>query len=294
MRTGRRPSALALAAAALAATVLGAGALAGCSKDDGKSGPVTSASAAACAERAGTKVATRLTIATDSPSLTPWYVGPPSSGKGFESALARALAKELGFTAEQIRWVSVTQDKIVAKGRKAFDLALDQVVDRRVPAGQVDLSTPYYPIPQAIVAGPGGAADDAATLDQLRALRLSGLAGSDAATFLTGDLKPTEAVAPYNVDAEAIAQVADGTLDGLVVALPQAIRLAEGTAGQLAVVGQFPATSDAPGFAAVLGKGSPLTTCVDQALSALDRDGTLRRLRSRWVGTSVATTLPTP
>src|ERR1700759_3964847 len=44
-----------------------------------------------------------LTVGTDSPAYTPWFVGNnPSNGKGYESAVAFAVAKELGFTPDQV------------------------------------------------------------------------------------------------------------------------------------------------------------------------------------------------
>ena len=39
-----------------------------------------------------------LTVATDSPAYEPWfYNNTPSNGKGYESAVAYAVAKQLGF-----------------------------------------------------------------------------------------------------------------------------------------------------------------------------------------------------
>ena len=41
----------------------------------------------------------KLTIATDKPAYAPWFVDDkPSNGKGFESAVAYAVAGKLGFT----------------------------------------------------------------------------------------------------------------------------------------------------------------------------------------------------
>jgi len=39
----------------------------------------------------------KLTVATDTPAYTPWFVNnTPSNGKGYESGVAYAIAKELG------------------------------------------------------------------------------------------------------------------------------------------------------------------------------------------------------
>ena len=47
-----------------------------------------------------------LTVATDSPAYEPWFVdNKPSNGKGFESAVAFAVAKQLGYSTDQVKWV---------------------------------------------------------------------------------------------------------------------------------------------------------------------------------------------
>src|SRR5690349_12491745 len=57
-----------------------------------------------------------LTIGTDNPAYPPWYggtphspwkVSDPRSGKGYESAVAYAIAKQLGFSKAQVKWVVV-------------------------------------------------------------------------------------------------------------------------------------------------------------------------------------------
>ena len=46
-----------------------------------------------------------LTVATDSPAYEPWFVDDkPTNGKGFESAVAYAVAKQLGYSTSQVKW----------------------------------------------------------------------------------------------------------------------------------------------------------------------------------------------
>ncbi len=69
-----------------------------------------------------------LTIGTSDPAYEPWVVGnDPASGEGFEAAVAYAVAEELGFDADQVEWVPVTFDQIIAPGAKSFDFAINQV-----------------------------------------------------------------------------------------------------------------------------------------------------------------------
>ncbi|HUP19548.1 MAG TPA: amino acid ABC transporter substrate-binding protein, partial [Gemmatimonadota bacterium] len=57
----------------------------------------------------------QLTVGTDNPAFPPWFEGgtpdgssweinDPSTGEGFESAVAYAVAGELGFTEDQVAW----------------------------------------------------------------------------------------------------------------------------------------------------------------------------------------------
>src|SRR5580765_8020861 len=56
-----------------------------------------------------------LTIGTDNPAYppwfgggqkkgTPWKINDPSTGKGFESAVAYAVARQLGFARANVKW----------------------------------------------------------------------------------------------------------------------------------------------------------------------------------------------
>src|SRR5436190_4665401 len=60
----------------------------------------------------------RLTIGTDNPAYPPWFGGgvpsgskwkinDPSTGKGYESAVAYATARKLGFARSQVKWTYV-------------------------------------------------------------------------------------------------------------------------------------------------------------------------------------------
>ncbi len=60
-------------------------------------------------ERPHARLSGTLTIGTDNPAYPPWYAGgapkgstwkinDPNNGKGFESAVAYAVAKQLGFS----------------------------------------------------------------------------------------------------------------------------------------------------------------------------------------------------
>ena len=47
----------------------------------------------------------QLTIATDKPAFPPYFENDdPTNGKGFESAVAYAIADQLGFDKNEVKW----------------------------------------------------------------------------------------------------------------------------------------------------------------------------------------------
>ena len=69
-----------------------------------------------------------LTVATDSPAYSPWFENnTPSNGKGYESAVAYAVAKQLGFPTSQVHWTVEPFDSSYAPGPKRFDFDINEI-----------------------------------------------------------------------------------------------------------------------------------------------------------------------
>src|SRR5688500_8777757 len=92
----------------------------------------------------------RLTIATDKPAFPPWFENnDPTNGKGFESAVAYAVAEEMGFTRDQVEWVVEPFNKSYAPGPKAYDFDINQISITPKREEAVDFSEGYYDVNQA-------------------------------------------------------------------------------------------------------------------------------------------------
>ncbi|PRC48354.1 amino acid ABC transporter substrate-binding protein, partial [Mycobacterium sp. ITM-2017-0098] len=64
-----------------------------------------------------------LTFGADQPVYPPWYMGDdPGNGEGFEAALAYAVAAELQYNPDDVRWVRVPFNAALAPGAKPFDV----------------------------------------------------------------------------------------------------------------------------------------------------------------------------
>lgn len=224
-----------------------------------------------------------LTFGTDQPAYPPWFVDDnPANGKGFESAVAYAVADELGYKPKDVQWVRVPFDAAIAPGPKTFDANLNEIsiTDERKQA--VDFSPPYYDVTQAVVTIKSSPAAKVNTLDGLRDLRLGAQVGTT--SYAAAKALSTKApIAVYNNNDDGKAALTSGQIDALVLDLPTAFEVqSELTDG--AIVGQLPTGSDKPEqFGIVLDKGSKLTSCVSGAVDALRADGTLAELQQQWL-----------
>jgi len=120
---------------AAAATTLIGSVVAACgttsSSPGGSGGSSPAASAASCSNASIQKdLYTKgvLTVATDNPVFTPWFVkNKPSNGQGYESAVAYAIAHQLGFSKSQVVWVSEPFSSSYAAGPKKFDFDINEI-----------------------------------------------------------------------------------------------------------------------------------------------------------------------
>ena len=67
-----------------------------------------------------------LTIATSEPAFEPWMVdNDPSNGQGFESAVAYAVAEQLGYSEAQVTWARVAFDEAIVR-QEGWDFDINQ------------------------------------------------------------------------------------------------------------------------------------------------------------------------
>lgn len=263
-------------AAALAATAL---ALTGCSGGTG------SGTASGSAD-AGYLTPGTLTIGTAEPAYAPWVQDDkPESGKGFEAAVAYAVADKLGFAESDVTWVRTTFDQAIAPGPKTFDFNLQQfsITDERKKA--VDFSSPYYETTQAVVTIDSSPAAKATSLADLKSLAIGAQTGTTSFAAAEKQIAPSAGVQAFNSNDDAKLALENKQVDAIVVDLPTAfyLRDAELTGGR--IVGQLPKAEGQEGdrFGLVLAKDSPLTAKVTAAVDALRTDGTLDRLAEKWL-----------
>ncbi len=226
-----------------------------------------------------------LTLGADDPLYAPWYAANnPTNGKGFEDAVAYAVATRLGYARAHVRWTRVTFNNAIEPGPKSFDYDLDEFSINATRAKVVDFSVPYYTVHEAIVGLAGSPAAKAHTLAAVRGLQLGAQVGSTDYSAIVDQIKPSKAPRIYNTNSDAAQALQNGQIQGLVVDLPTAFTITSGEVKGATIIGQLPVPTGHPEqFGIVLDRASPLTSCVDKAVRAISADGTLARLDTTWL-----------
>ncbi|MDP9145532.1 MAG: ABC transporter substrate-binding protein [Actinomycetota bacterium] len=252
-------------------------ALAACATEGGSEG--TSASC----EKADLNLVEEgvLTIGTDEPSFPPWFDfdGGPSTGTGFESAVAYAVADELGFTAEEVTWVVVPFNNSFAPGEKDFDFDINQISISEEREEAVDFSDGYYDVNQALLGFSDSEIASATTIDDLKSFRLGAQVGTTSLAFITDVIQPDTEPLVYDTNADAKGAFDAGQLDGLILDLPTAFFISAVEIEGTAVIAQFPSSGEPEQFGMLFEEGNPLRDCVNVALSNVDLDA----IQQEWL-----------
>jgi polar amino acid transport system substrate-binding protein len=254
--------------------------LSGCSSSDSS----TSESASCAKEDLATVTEGKLTIATGEPAYYPWIIDDkPESGEGFEGAVAYAVAKQLGFSNDEVVWVRTTFDGAVTPGAKNFDFNLQQFSITEERKAAVDFSSPYYTAPQAIVSYKGSKIAGKTSLAELKDAKLGAAVGTTSLDAIENQIGAKPQV--FNDNAAGVTALKNGQIDGLVVDLPTAFYLSGVEVTDGLIVGQLPSTGSGDQFGLLLSKDSKITACVSGAVDAITADGTLAAITDKWLAT---------
>lgn len=224
----------------------------------------------------------QLTVATDNPAYPPWFVkNTPTNGKGYESAVAYAIAAKLGFSKSQVTWVHEAFNSAYAPGPKPFDFDINEVSVTPQRAQAVTFSNSYYPVQQAIVARKGTPIVTKHSPAQLKSYTYGDQVGTTGLTFITSHIQPTKQPKVFNTLAQAAAALEAGRIDALVTDTPTAQYMTSAQLKHTVLVAQFPTVGEHYGL--VFAKGNPLVTCVNKAIAGLNADGTLTALQKKYL-----------
>jgi polar amino acid transport system substrate-binding protein len=199
-----------------------------------------------------------------------------------------AVAKQLGFSPQEVTWVTVPFNKSYAPGAKDFDFDINQISITPKRQKAVDFSDGYYTVNQAVVARKDSPIANATTLAELQAAKLGAQVGTTSLDFINNVVKPAEQPYVYNDTNDAKSALNAGQIDGIVVDLPTAYYITAVEMPKAKIVGQFEATADGEQFGLLFAKGNPLVTCVNKALAALSDSGELKAIQDQWLAGDTA------
>ena len=228
-----------------------------------------------------------ITIGTDDPAYSPWFdKNTPSNGKGFESAVAYAVAKQLGFPASKVKWVKAPFNSVIQPGKKSFDFDINEISITPERAKAVDFSTGYYDVAQAIVSTKTSKIANAKSIADLKNAKLGAQVGTTSFGTINSVIKPKNKPAVFDTNDIATQALINGQIDGLVLDLPTAFYVANALLKNGVILGQFPSKAGSEQFGLVLSKGSALTKSVSAAVDALRANGSLKTIAATWLSTT--------
>lgn len=230
-----------------------------------------------------------LTVATTSPVYAPWFSGNrPQNGKGYESAVAYAVAKQLGFKASHVKWVVEPFNASYAPGPKHFDFDINEITVTPTRAKAVTFSTGYYTDEYALVALKGTPIVAHHTPAALKTYVFGDEIGTTSLAFINERIQPDHTPDTFTTLNDVKSALADHRIAAFVTDTPTAQYIATTQIKHATVVGQFPSTGEHYGL--LFQKGDKLARCVDKAIGRLKRAGTLHKLVKKYL--RVYTSIP--
>jgi polar amino acid transport system substrate-binding protein len=272
--------------------VLGASLLTGLTLTSGAlaQATTTSSALAKCKTKILSQEVTKgtLTVATDNPGYTPWFVNnTPTNGKGYESAVAYAIASELGVKRKNVKWVVEPFDSSYLAGKKSFDFDINEIPYTTARAQAVTFSVSYYNVQQSIVALKTDAIVKKHSPKQLKSYLYGDQIGTTGLAYINDHIKPTKAARVYTTLDQAVLALQTGQIDAIVIDTPTGQYMASSQIVKnkkliATQVGQFPSVGEHYGL--LFTKGDPLVGCVNTALNAMKANGMLAALQKKWLG----------
>jgi polar amino acid transport system substrate-binding protein len=232
----------------------------------------------------------QLTVATDNPVYTPWFVNNhPENGKGYEAAVAYGIGAALGFTPAQVKWAYEPFNDSYSPGPKHFDFDINEISVTTGRAQNVTFSTSYYADNQALVVLKNGPIAKDHSPAALKTYQYGDQVGTTSLAYISQYIQPTDETRVYLSLNDVKTALDTHQIEAFVTDTPTAQYIASSEVPDSEVVGQFPSTGEH--FGLLFHKGDALVTCVDKALQYLTNDGALAKYSKEYL--QVYNTIPT-
>jgi polar amino acid transport system substrate-binding protein len=236
----------------------------------------SSASSNACASPAVLTAGT-FTVGAEFPYYAPFLVGDQANPTGFEGDMIKEIAKRLGLGT--VKYVNIAFDQLYAPGTKKFDVGVSEITITDERSQAVDFSAPYFDANQGILVKADSQYANATTTDELLTAKFGAEAGTTGLDYVNAHVKPQQPVSQFDTTDVTAQALKTGTIDVQIIDVPIAAGIRDGSDVPLKLIGQF-VTNEQYGLA--MEKGTPLKACVDQAITGMQSDGTLKSLQEKY------------
>ena len=231
-----------------------------------------------------------LTVATDQPAYPPWFENnKPSNGQGYESAVAYAVAAQLGFKPSQVKWAYEPFDSSYAPGPKKFDFDINEISYTAARAQVVTFSDSYYDVQQSLVALKTSPIVTMHTPAELKTYVYGDQVGTTSLAFINSEIQPTQTPKVFETLNDVKQALQTKQIAALVTDTPTAQYISSSEIPGSVMVAQFPSTGEHYGL--LFAKGNPLVGCVNKALATLKSNGTLAQITAKYL--QIYTSVPT-
>jgi polar amino acid transport system substrate-binding protein len=203
--------------------------------------------------------------------------------RGLEIELARLLAErlELGETV----FVQSRFDRLFSAGEKPWDVAIAEITITEARKGTAQFSVPYMKVDQGVLLAQT-VQRVPRTIAELRPLRLCALAKSTGAALIDQRIEPTAPVKNVGNVEHLMLDLQTGHCEAVVYDAPALGTLKARAPLRFGPFAGVIRTGEQYGIA--LPKGSTLTGRVNKALRSLVADGTVDRLKKKWLTANVS------
>src|SRR5215469_8010987 len=223
-----------------------------------------------------------LTVATDKPVYPPWFENNnPANGKGYESAVAYAIARQLGFKPAQVHWTYEPFDASYAPGLKKFDFDINEISYTAQRATAVSFSSSYYDVQQALVVVKGSPIVTKHSPAQLKTYVYGDQIGTTSLAFITGSIQPTAQAKVFSTLNDVKQALQTHQITAFVTDTPTAQYISSSEIPGSKMVAQFPSTGEHYGL--LFTKGNRLVSCVNKAIATVKANGTLAALQKQYL-----------
>ncbi len=209
------------------------------------------------------------------------YIDEDGNTVGFDVDLSNALAEKLGLTCEWLpNQAFDTLVPTIQQGGKAdISIAGMTISDERLE--QVDFSDPYLTSNQGIVAAAGSDLNsESLNAEGMQVACQTGTTGDE---WISENLPNATKVPLADVTA-ALMGISTGLYNAMVIDLPVAQNMIAESFSDLEVVEEIP-TGEQYGIA--VSKDNPgLLAAINDALAAIEEDGTMDEIKQKWFGTT--------